>query len=72
MPPTLPLHPHPHPPTLTPPQRFSTLLASMPTVAMLPPAPIPTLTLLTSLCKVVGWLEMARDRATSWFSREQL
>jgi len=22
--------------------------------------------------KVVGWLEMARDRATSWFSREQL
>lgn len=44
----------------------------MPTVAMLPPAPIPTLTLLTSLCKVVGWLEMARDRATSWFSRESL
>ena len=22
--------------------------------------------------QVAGWLEMARDRATSWFSREQL
>ena len=38
---------------------------------MRPEPLIPTLTLLTFIAKVVGWLEMQCNRATSWFSREQ-
>ena len=63
-PPPHPTHPHPH---LSAPY----LHLQGDHDAMRPEPLIPTLTLLTFIAKVVGWLEMQCNRATSWFSREQ-